>query len=120
MIVIIIFIGIIGIIVPMIINSAVEYVRVTSLVFSFIGFLIIVTAWRWPVMRIGAFIGKSGGQKNPRYDTTGSVIIGASFMAGGLLYGWLKNYNAMIGAFLAGIVFYRLLTFYLNYIIKKR
>jgi len=114
-IVLIIFVGFIGILFPLIISSAIEHIKITSIIYSLIGVLIIIFSKYWPILRFRSFVRKTGNKKNTYYDSIGSIIIGLSFVVGGILYAYLENHNAMMISFLVGIVLYRLVIFYLNF-----
>ena len=119
-IVLIIFVGIVGILFPLMIEARIEYVRIISLIPTLIGALIILTSRRWPIFRIISFIKKPGGYETKGYDFIGSLIIGLSFLAAGVLYMRTKNPNMMIIPFIAGAALIRMLIFYINNQINKR
>ena len=119
-IVLIIFVGIVGILFPLMIEARIEHVRIISLIPTLIGALIILISRRRPIFRFISFIKKPGGYETKGYDVLGSLIIGFSFLAAGVLYMRTKNPNMMIIPFIAGAALIRMLIFYLNNKIKKR
>lgn len=119
-IVLIIFVGIVGILFPLMIEARIEYVRIISLIPTLIGALIILTSRRWPIFRFISFIKKPGGYETKVFDFLGSLIIGLSFLAAGVLYMRTKNPNMMIIPFIAGAALIRILIFYINSQINKR
>ncbi|MFC1840431.1 hypothetical protein ACFL1N_12675 [Thermodesulfobacteriota bacterium] len=118
-IVLLIFVGIIGLLFPLLIKSAVEHITVTSIIFSLIGLAIMISSKYWPILNVRSFVGDPEEKKVKQYDYLKSMIIGLTFLMSGFLYAYLRNYNAMIISFLIGIVLYRLIVFYLNLNNKK-
>ncbi len=114
-----IFIGIIGILFPLLIKSAVEHITVTSVIFSLIGLAIMISSKYWPLFRTRKIGQVSEEKKIKQYDYIKSMVIGLTFLSSGFLYAYLRSYNAMIISFLIGIVLYRLIVFYLNLKNKK-
>ena len=118
-IVLIIFVGIVGIIFPLMIEARVEHVKIISLIPTLVGALIIVLARRWQILRFKSFIKKSKDYNTKKYDFIGTLIIGLSFLAAGVLYMRTKNPNMMIVPFIGGAALIRLIIFYINNKIKK-
>jgi hypothetical protein len=119
-IVLIIFGGIVGILFPLMIEARIENVRIISLIPTFIGALIILISRRWPIFRFISFIKKPGSYETKGYDFLGSLIIGLSFLAAGVLYMRTKNPNMMIIPFMVAAFLIRILIFFINSRIKKR
>ena len=119
-IVLIIFVGIIGIIFPLMIEARIEHVKMISLIPTLIGSLLVLAARRWPVFRFVPFIKKTGDFDTKIYDFWGSLVIGLSFLAAGLLYMRTKNPNMMLIPFIGGAAFIRIMIFYINNKISKR
>ena len=119
-IVLIIFVGIVGIVFPLMLEARIEHVRIISLISTLIGALIILLARRWPLIRFVSFIKKTGDHETKGYDFIGSLIIGLSFLAGGVLYMRTKNSSMMITSFIAGAALIRIMIFYIRNKIKKQ
>ena len=119
-IVLIIFVGIIGIIFPLMIEARIEHIKIISLIPTLIGALIILAARRWPVFRFISFIKKPGDYETKGYDFIGSLIIGLSFLLAGVLYMRTKNPNMMLIPFIGGAAIIRIMIFYINNKISKR
>ena len=119
-IVLIIFVGIVGIVLPMMLRAEFEHVKIISLISTLIGVLIVLLARRWPLLRFVSFIKEPGEFESKVYDFIGSLIIGFSFMASGVLYMSTKNPNMMIIPFIGGAALIRILIFNINNKIKKR
>ena len=119
-IVLIIFVGIVGIIFPLMIEARIEHVKIISLMTTLVGALIILLARRWPIFRFISFIKKPGDFELKLYDFIGSLIVGLSFLAAGVLYMRTKNPNMMIIPFIGGAALIRILIFYINNKIDKR
>lgn len=118
-IVLIIFVGIVGIIFPLMIEARVEHVKIISLIPTLIGALIIVLARRWQIFRFTSFTKKPGDYNIKGYDFIGSLIVGLSFLAAGVLYMRTKNPNMMIIPFIGGAALIRILIFHINSKIEK-
>ena len=119
-IVLIIFVGIIGIVIPLMMEGRVELVRIISLIFILIGALIIIISWHRPIISFIYLIRK---KKNVKidvkvFDFIGSLLIGFSFLAAGLVYIRSKDFIMMLIPFTAGIFFIRAIIYYLNHKIK--
>ncbi len=119
-IVLIIFVGIVGIIFPLMIEARIEHVKIISLIPTLIGALIILIARRWPLFRFTSFIKKPGNYETKRYDFIGSLIIGLSFLTAGVLYMRTKNPNMMLIPFIGGAAVIRIMIFVINNKISKR
>ncbi|MGD9161746.1 MAG: hypothetical protein PVG39_25270 [Desulfobacteraceae bacterium] len=120
-IVLIIFVGIVGIVFPLMIEARIEHVKIISLMSILIGALIILLARRWPIFRFISFIKEPGGYELKKgYDFIGSLIVGLSFLAAGVLYMRTKNSNMIIISFIAGAALIRIIIFYINNQIKKQ
>lgn len=117
-IVLLIFVGFVGLIFPFLIESAVEHITVTSIIFSFIGLVIMLSSKYWPALSFRSTDGDQD-EKSKQYYYIKPMIIGLTFLMSGFLYAYLRNYNAMIISFLIGIVLYRLIVFYLKLNNKK-
>ncbi|MBN1906704.1 MAG: hypothetical protein JW927_16595 [Deltaproteobacteria bacterium] len=119
-IVLIIFVGIVGILFPMILEARFEHVKVISLVSTLIGALIILISRRFRIMRFISFVKKPGDFDFKVYDYIGSVIIGAAFLIGGIVYMRTKNPVLFFIPFIAGFALIRILIFYVNRKAKAR
>ena len=119
-IVLIIFVGIVGIVFPLMLDARVEYVKIISLIPILIGALIIIFVRRWPLIRFISFIKKPRDYETKRYDFAGSLVIGLSFLAAGVLYMRTKNPNMMIIPFICGAAIIRILIIHINNKMKKR
>ena len=119
LIVLIIFVGIVGIIFPLMLEARVEHVKFISLLVTLIGALIILMARRWPIFRFKSFIKKRGEFNTKGYDFIGTLVIGLSFLTAGVLYMRTKNPNMMIIPFIAGAAIVRILIIHINSKIKK-
>lgn len=119
-IVIVTFIGIIGILFPLLVESTVKVATILSLTISVIGALMILLSLRWPIIPVSSFIRGSGKDDSRRYDIIGSIVIGLCLLVGGLLYGYFKNFNAVIISLLIGIAFIRIGIMILDYNNKKQ
>ena len=119
-IVLIIFVGIIGIVFPLMIEARIEDVRIISIISILVGILIVLLARRRPIFRFISFIKKPGDLKIKGYDFIATLIIGLCFVVAGVLYMRLKNPNMMIIPFAAGAAFIRIMIFYINSKIEKR
>ena len=119
-IVLIIFVGIVGVVFPLMLEARIEHVKIISLISTLIGALIILLARRWPLFRFVSFIKKTGDHETKGFDFIGSLIIGFSFLAGGVLYMRTKNPNMMIISFIAGAALLRIMIFYIRNQIKKQ
>jgi len=119
-IVLIIFVGIVGIIFPLMMEARIEHVKIISIIPTLIGALIILAARRWPIFRFSSFIKKHREYDTKAYDFIGSLIIGLSFLAAGLLYMRTKNPNMMLIPFIGGAAIVRIMIFYINNKISKR
>ena len=120
-IVLIIFVGIVGIIFPLMLEARIEHVKIISLMITLVGALIILLARRWPIFRFISFIKKPGDYEVKKgCDFIGSLIIGLSFLVAGVLYMRTKNPNMIIIPFISGAALIRILIFYFNNKIKKR
>ncbi len=113
-IVLIIFVGIVGILFPMILEARFEHVKIISLVSTLIGALIILISRRFRIMRFISFVKKPGDFDFKVYDYIGSVIIGATFLVGGITYMRTKNPVLFFVPFIAGFAIIRILIFYVN------
>lgn len=113
-IVLIIFVGIVGILFPMIIEARFEHVKVISLVSTLIGALIILISRRFRIMRFISFVKRPGDFNFKVYDYIGSLIIGAAFLIGGIVYMRTKNPVLFFVPFIAGFALIRILIFYVN------
>lgn len=118
-IVLLIFIGFIGLLFPFIIKSAVEHITVTSIIFSLIGLAIMLSSKYWPALSFRSTGDDQDEKRTKEHDYIKPLIIGLTFLMSGFLYAYFKNYNAMIISFLIGIVLYRLIVFYLKLNSKK-
>lgn len=118
-IVLLIFIGFIGLLFPFIIKSAVEHITVTSIIFSLIGLAIMLSSKYWPALSFRSAGDDQEDKRAKQYDYIKPMIIGLTFLMSGFLYAYLRSYNAMIISFLIGIVLYRLIVFYLKLNKKK-
>lgn len=114
-----IFIGIIGVLFPLLIDSAVEHITTTSIIFSLIGLAIMISSKYWPIFRTRSIEPGQEESKVKQFDYIKSMVIGLTFLCSGLLYAYFRSYTAMIISFLTGIVLYRLIVFYLNLNNKK-
>ena len=118
-IVIILFIGIVGIVFPLVLEAKFEFVRVISLLLSLVGAVIVLLARRAPLFRFTFLI------KNPEeiniavYNFIGTVVVGFSFIISGILYMRTKNPNMVIIPFIGGAGLIRVLIFVINNKIKK-
>ena len=119
-IVLIIFVGIIGIVLPLMLEARIEHVKIISLVSTLIGALIILLARRWRIIRFISIIKKPGDFDLRIYDFIGSIIIGFSFLIAGVLYMRLKNPTMMIIPFICGAALIRLMIVYINRKIKEQ
>jgi hypothetical protein len=119
-IVLILFVGIVGILLPMIMEAKFEHVKVISLICSIIGSLIIMLSRRWQIMRFVSFVKKSGNFEFKKYDYIGSLIIGAAFLSGGIVYMRTKNPILFFVPFVAGFAFIRIFIFIINKKIKEK
>lgn len=113
-IVLLIFVGFIGLLFPYLIKSAVEHITITSIIFSMIGLAIMLSSKYWPALRFNSTADGKDEKRVKQYDYIKPMIIGLTFLMSGFLYAYLKSYNAMIISFLIGIVLYRFLVFYLK------
>ena len=119
-IVLILFVGIVGILLPMILEAQFEHVKVISLICSLIGALIIMLARRWQIMRFVSFVKKPGDFVLKNYDYIGSLIIGAAFLSGGIIYMRSKNPIMFFIPFVAGFALIRIFIFIINKKIKEK
>ena len=119
-IVLIIFVGIVGIVFPLMIEARVEHVKIISLMSTLIGALIILLSRRWPLIRFISFIKKPRDYETKGYDFIGSLIIGLSFLSAGVLYMRTKNPNMMIIPFICGAAIIRIMIIHINNKMKKR
>ena len=113
-IVLLMFVGFIGLLFPYLIKSAVEHITVTSIIFSLIGLAIMLSSKYWSALRFRSTVDDQDEKRSKQYDYIKPMIIGFTFLMSGFLYAYLRNYNAMIISFLIGIVLYRFLVFYLK------
>ena len=119
-IVLIIFVGIIGIVFPLMLEARIEHVKVISLMSTLIGALIILLARRWRIIRFISVIKKPGDFDLRIYDFIGSLVIGFSFLFAGVLYMRLKNPTMMIIPFICGAALIRLMIVFINRKIKEQ
>ena len=121
-IVLIIFVGIVGIVFPLMLEARFESVKVISIISMLIGALIILIARHWPLMRFISFIKKPRGQEYETkiYDFAGSLVIGLAFLAAGVLYMYFENPNMMIIPFIGAAFLIRILILYINHRIKEQ
>ncbi len=116
--VLIIFVGIIGIVIPLMMTGRAEIVKAVSVIFMLTGALIIVLARHRPLMRFIYFIKKTVKIDTKVFDFIGSVIIGFSFLIAGVAYFRSKNFIMMLIPFTAGIFLIRMEIYYINHRIK--
>jgi hypothetical protein len=119
-IVLILFVGIVGILLPMIMEAQFEHVKVISLICSLIGALIIVLSRRWPIMRFLSLVKKPGNFELKYYDYIGSLILGAAFLSGGIIFMRTKNPVLFFVPFIAGFALVRIFIFVINKKIKAK
>ncbi len=113
-IVLIIFVGIVGILFPMILEARFEHVKVISLVSTLIGALIILISRRFRIMHFISFVKRAGDFDFKVYDYIGSLIIGAAFLTGGIVYMRTKNPVLFFVPFIAGFAIIRILIFFIH------
>jgi hypothetical protein len=119
-IVLILFVGIVGILLPMIMEAQFEHVKVISLICSLIGALIIVLSRRWPIMRFLSLVKKPGNFELKYYDYIGSLILGAAFLSGGIIFMRTKNPVLFFVPFIAGFALVRIFIFIINKNIRAK
>ncbi len=117
-IVLIIFVGIIGIVIPLMLEGRIGLIRVISLLFILTGALIIILARHWPIIHFIHFIKKTVKIDTTLYNFIGSLLIGLSFLIAGLVYIRSKNFNMMLIPFVSGIFLIRLMIYHIKHKIK--
>lgn len=119
-IVLILFVGIVGILLPMIMEARFEHVKVISLSCTLVGALIILISRRWPIMHFISLLKKPGNYELKYYDYIGSLIIGAAFLSGGIIFMRTKNPVLFFVPFIAGFALIRIFIFIINKKIKAK
>lgn len=114
-IVLLIFVGIVGIFIPLLIESKIEHIKILSLIFSLIGGLIILLSRRWPIIRFISFMRKPVKCETKYFDVAGSLVVGLSFLIGGSLYSHLGTPTALFVSLVAGAAILRILIMFLNH-----
>ena len=118
-IVAVIFVGIIGLVIPLFIEAGSGPVKVIAIVFVAIGALIILIARKWPLVRFISFIKKPVNVETRLHDYLASVVLGLSLLLGGLFYYRFRNPNALLISLVAGAAVIRLLLMHLKSKNKK-
>jgi hypothetical protein len=113
-IMLILFVGIVGILLPMILEARFEHVKIISLVSTLIGALIILISRRYRIIRFISFVKRPGDFDFKVYDYIGSLITGAAFLTSGIVYMRTKNPVLFFVPFIAGFALIRILIFYVN------
>jgi hypothetical protein len=119
-IVLILFVGIVGILLPMIMEARFEHVKVISLVCTLIGALLIMLSRRWPIMRFLSLVKKPGDFELKYYDYIGSLILGIAFLSSGVIFMRTKNPVLFFVPFIAGFALIRVFIFIINKKIKAK
>lgn len=119
-VVLILFVGVVGILLPMIMEARFEHVKVISISCALIGALIIMLSRRWPIMGFLSLVKKPGNFELKYYDYIGSLILGAAFLSGGIIFMRTKNPVLFFVPFIAGFALIRIFIFVINKKIKAK
>jgi len=119
-IVFIIFVGIVGVLFPMILDARFEHVKVISLICTLIGALIIMLSRRWPIMHFISLVKKPGNYELKNYNYIGSLILGAAFLSGGIIFMRTKNPILFFVPFISGFALIRIFIFIINKNIRAK
>ena len=118
-IVVVIFVGIIGLVMPIFFDANTSYAKLIAIVFAAIGSVIIVISRKRPLVRFISFIKKPVNVDTKMHDYIGSVVLGLSILLGGVFYYRFKNPNALLICLIVGAGVIRLLLMHLKSKNKK-
>src|SRR5436190_21747466 len=97
-----------------VVESGVNQVKVVSMGLSALGICIIALSLHWPRLLFGTVIQNGAASKNYAGDKISSLILGMSFLSGGLLYAYFLGVGAIVVSFVVGVALIRLRGVYLN------